>query len=88
MAEDSENGIISEAYHDFFDSQKATFLQARKQNNTITMEGVQKLFSNDCVRKTNLRGFITFIAHHPYHKYEIDLCFMPESDGKEYQHFF
>ena len=85
MAEDSKNDIISKTYHEFYGSQKDTFLQARKQDNTITMEDVKKWFNNNFVRKTNLRGFNSFIAHHPYQEYQIDLFFMPESDGKEYQ---
>ena len=82
MAEDSKNDIISKTYHEFYGSQKDTFLQARKKDNTITMEDVKKWFNNNFVRKTNLRGFNSFIAHHPYQEYQIDFFFMPESDGK------
>ena len=85
MAEDSKNDTISKTYHEFYGSQKDTFLQARKKDNTITQEDVKKWFNNNFDRKTNPRGFNSFIAHHPYQEYQIDLFFMPESDGKEYQ---
>ena len=85
MAEDSKNDIISKAYHEFYGSQKDTFLQARKQDKTITLEDVKTWFNNNFVRKTNLRGFNSSSAHHPYHEYQIDLFFMPESDGKAFQ---
>jgi hypothetical protein len=85
MADESKNDIIANTYHEFYGSQRDTFLQARKQDKSITMEDVKKWFGENFVRKTNLRGFNSFIAQHPHQEYQIDLFFMPESDGEEYQ---
>jgi hypothetical protein len=80
-----KNDIISKAYNEFYGSVKETFTQARKQDKSITLADVQKWFDGNFVRKTNLRGSNSYIAQKPYEEYQIDLFFMPETDGEEYQ---
>ena len=46
---------------------------------------MKKWFDGNFARKTNLRGFNSYVAQKPYEEYQVDLFFMPESDGEEYR---
>jgi hypothetical protein len=57
-----KNKIISSIYKDNYGSRKDTLEEARKKDPSITYEDVKNWFEQNFVRKTNLRGFNSFIA--------------------------
>ena len=80
-----KNDIIAKAYNEFYGSVKDTYNLAKKSDKSITLAEVKKWFDGNFARKTNLRGFNSYVAQKPYEEYQIDLFFMPESDGEEYR---
>ena len=80
-----KNDIIAKAYNEFYGSVKDTYNLAKKSDKSITLADVKKWFDGNFARKTNLRGFNSYVAQKPHEEYQIDLFFMPESDGEEYR---
>ena len=54
--------IIENVYYNFYGSIKDTYIDARKKDPSIKYDDVKKWFSKNQVRKTNLRGYNSFIA--------------------------
>ena len=79
-----KNDIIAKAYNEFYGSVKDTYNLAKKSDNN-TLADVKKWFDGNFAKKTNLRGFNNDVAQKPYEEHQIDLFFMPESDGEEYR---
>jgi hypothetical protein len=77
--------IISSVYYDFYGSIKDTFNEAKKKDPSIKYDDVKEWFSKNCVRKTNVKGFNSFIAQEPYQEYQIDLFFINDLDDQEYK---
>lgn len=72
--------IIEKVYNDFYGSIKDTYNDARKLDKSIKYDDVRRWFEKNQVRKTNLRGFNSFIADHVKQEYQIDLFFVNEDD--------
>ena len=81
----TKDEAISRAYYDLsgFGSIKSTLEDAKKYNPDITYEDVKAWKQTNIERKTNLRGFNSFIAEKPFQEFQIDLFFTPdlEADG-------
>ena len=77
-----KNDTIAKAYNEFYVSVKDTYNLAKKSDKSITLADVKKWFDGNFARKTNLRGFNSYVAQKPYEEYQVDLFFMPESDGE------
>ena len=66
--------IIAKIYNDLsgFGSIKQTFDEARKKDKTITLNDVQAWQENNIVRKTNLKGYNSYVANEPREEYQVD----------------
>ena len=74
--------IIENVYNDplGFGSIKNTLRDARKLDSTITLNDVKQWKENNIERKTQLRGYNSFVAKKPFEEFQIDLFFMPGDD--------
>ena len=77
--------IISDVYHEFYGSINSTYLDAKKKDNTIKYDDVKQWFEKSFVRKTNLHGYNSFIAHHAYEEFQMDLFFVNDLENQEYK---
>ena len=77
--------IISDVYHEFYGSINSTYLDAKKKDNTIKYDDVKQWFEKSFVRKTNLSGYNSFIAHHAYEEKQIDLFLVNDLENQEYK---
>ena len=80
----SKKDIIEKVYNDFYGSIKQTYEEARKLDPTIKYDDIKKYFEQHRVRRTNLKGYNSFVADHYKQEYQIDLFFVNESDEQEY----
>jgi len=71
----SKKEIIDKVYQDFYGSIKQTYEEAKKIDPTIKYDDIKKYFETTKVRKTNLRGYNSFIANKFRDEYQIDLFF-------------
>ena len=64
----NKNDIISKVYHDpaGFGSNAATLEDAKKYDASITLQDIKDWKSKNIERKTNLKGFNSFIAEKPF----------------------
>ena len=67
--------IISDVYHEFYGSINSTYLDAKQKYSTIKYDDVKNWFEKSFARKTNLNGYNSFIAHHAYEEFQMDLFF-------------
>ena len=76
----NKNDIISKVYHDpaGFGSNAATLEDANKFDPSITLQDIKEWKSKNIERKTNLKGFNSFIAEKPFQEFQIDLFFLPD----------
>ena len=61
-----KNDIIAKAYNEFYGSVKDTYNLAKKADKSITLADVKNWFDGNFARKTNLRGFNSYVAQKPY----------------------
>ena len=85
----NKNDIISKIYFDRsgYGSIKTTLDDARKIDKSINLNDVRQFFNNNVEKKTNLKGYNSFIAPHPYYEYQADLFFIPNDEFLENQKF-
>jgi len=78
--------IIDKTYHDLagYVSMKTTLEDARKVDKSITMDDVKKWFDKNVERKTNLKGYNSFIASEPREEYQMDLMFFIDLKDPDY----
>ena len=74
--------IISKIYNDpaGFGSIKETLKDARKKNPSITYADVKNWIDKTVQKKTQLKGYNSFIAHESQEEYQIDLFFINKKD--------
>ena len=77
---------ISRAYYDLsgFGSNKSTLEDAKHFNSDVTLQDVREWKSRNVERKTNLRGYNSFIAEKPYQEFQIDLFFTPDLEADDF----
>ena len=70
--------IIDKIYHDpaGHGSMKTTYEDAKKKDKSITYGDIQAWFKKNIERKTQLKGYNSFIASEPKQEYQMDLFFM------------
>jgi hypothetical protein len=56
----------------------------QKEDNTIKLKDVQNYFNKTFVKKTNLKGYNSFIAKYPHQEYQMDLFFVNDLEDQEY----
>ena len=67
--------IIENVYNNFYGGIKDTYNDVRKKDPSIKYDDVRSWFEKNHIRKTNLRGYNSFIADHPKQEIQIDLFF-------------
>ena len=83
----NKNDIISKIYHDpaGFGSNASTLAEAKKYDPTITLKDIQDWKFKNTERKTNLKGFNSFIAEKPFQEFQIDLFFLPDLKKDDFE---
>ena len=82
--------IIAKVYYDLagYGSVAATLEDAKKYNSNITYDDVKRWKERNTERKTNLRGFNSFIVNKPFVEFQMDLAFFfdlnKETNDKTY----
>ena len=80
----TKNETIEKVYNDFYGSIKQTYEEARKIDPTIKYDDIKKYFEQHRVRRTNLRGYNSFIADHYKQEYQMDLFFINENSEQKF----
>ena len=80
---DNKNAIISKIYFDKsgYGSIKTTFEDARKKDNSITIEDVKQFFNEKVNKKTQLKGYNSFVAPYAYCEFQFDLFFIQDLEN-------
>ena len=81
-----KENIISKIYYDpsGFGSINTTYKDAKKKNNSITLDDVKEIFRTRVEKKNKAYGFNSFVAPRPYYEYQADLFFITDLDNQEY----
>lgn len=81
-----KNTIISNLFYDpsGFGSIKNILKEAKQVDPKITYQDVKQWKEQNIERKTNLRGFNSFIVSEPLEEFQIDLMFFSDLKDKEY----
>jgi hypothetical protein len=61
--------------------------RSEKIDKSITKEDVQRWIEMNTHRRTNLRGYNSYVSPGPKHEYQIDLFFMSDLKNEEYQDY-
>ena len=80
-----KNKLISDTYNEFYGSIKNTYLDAKKKDSTLKYDDVKKWFEKTFVRKTNLKGYNSYVAQHANEEYQMDLFFINDLENQEYK---
>ena len=80
----SKNEIIKKVYNDFYGSIKQTYEEAKKIDNNIKYDDIKRYFEQNRVRRTNLKGYNSFVADHYKQEYQVDLFFINENDEQKF----
>ena len=77
MLDKTKEEITRKLYYDpaGFGSIKNTLKDVRKIDPTITEAEVKEFIENNTEKKTNLKGYNSFIANEPKQEYQVD-CFL------------
>jgi stalled ribosome alternative rescue factor ArfA len=83
----NKENVISQIYFDpgGFGSIKQTFQDARKKDNSITLDDVKEFFRTRVEKKNKAYGFNSFVAPRPYYEYQVDLFFINDLDNQKYK---
>jgi len=82
--------IIAKTYFDMagYGSVSATLADAKKYDPSITYDDVKKWKARNTERKTNLKGYNSFIVNKPFVEFQMDLAFFfdlnKETNDKTY----
>lgn len=81
----NKNDVISKIYFDKagYGSIKTTFEDAKKKDKTITIEDVKDFFDKSVEKKTNLKGYNSFVAPYPYYEYQFDLFLINDLENQK-----
>ena len=74
----SKQDIINNDYSDEggFGSKNRTLQEARKKDNTITINDINEFFRKNVEEKAKPRGQNSFVAPNAYYEFQIDLFFI------------
>ena len=86
---DKKEELIKKIYTDpaGFGSIENTLKEVRKIGKSITREDVKRWIEINTHRKTNLRGYNSYVSPGPRHEYQVDLFFMCDLKNEEYQDY-
>ena len=63
---------------------QTTLADARKIDKTITIDDVRNWYNKNVERKTNLKGYNSFVASAPRDEYQIDIMFFTDLKDPDY----
>jgi hypothetical protein len=80
----SKEETIKNAYYDLagFGSLQDQLKSAKARDSTITIDDVKAWREKNIEKKTNLKGFNSFVAEKPRQEYQMDLAFFDMNDEK------
>ena len=83
MIDKDKDAILSRISFDpaGYGSINQTLKEAKAYDQTITFDYVKDGISRHTERKTNLKGFNSFVASEPHQEYQMDLMFFYRSKG-------
>ena len=86
MLTEQKSQTISKIYFDEsgFGSMKTTFDDAKKVDPTIKYNDVVESFKNNTEKKTNLKGYNSYIPTKPQDQYQADLFFKNDLPNQKY----
>ena len=86
LLNENKNKIINKTYYDpaGYGSIQQTYKDASKQDPTIKYKDVVDGFKNNINRKTQLKGYNSFIAQFPKQEYQIDLFFIQDLENQKF----
>ena len=86
MTTTEKDNIIAKIYFDpaGYGSVNQTLKEAKAYDNTITYDYVKDWIARHTERKTNLKGFNSFIASEPHEEYQMDLMFFTDLKDPTY----
>ena len=76
--------VISNVYNEFYGSINNTLKDAQKIDPSIKYQDVKQWFDKSFTRKTNLKGFNSFIANYPFQEFQMDLFFINDLENQEF----
>ena len=81
-----ERKIIEQSYYDpsGYGSAQKHLADARKADPARTMSDIQKWRKKNIEKKTNYKGYNSFIASGPYEKFQADLAFFTDLKNDKY----
>ena len=80
---DSINDAIANAYFEHFRGVQETYKKAREANPAVTLKNVRDWFERAVARKTNLKGYNSFVANKPKQDFQADLFFLTSGADKD-----
>ena len=80
----NKESLISRTYHAFYGSINDTLRDAQKHDPSIKYQDVKEWFDKNFVRRTNLKGYNSFVANYPFQEYQMDLFFVNDLENQDY----
>ena len=82
-----KNETIKKLYYDpaGFGSIQTTLKDAKVKDKTININDVKAWFKRNVERKTNLKGYNSFVANEPFEEFQVDPCFFGDKKDKEFK---
>ena len=79
--------IINKVFRDpaGYQSISNTLKEVRQIDKSITYQDVKQWKENNFIRKTNLKGYNSYIAPEPYYEYQIDILFFSDLPNQEFK---
>ena len=77
---------IAKVYYDpaGYGSNQATLKEAKQIDKTITIDDIKHWKAKNTERKTQLKGYNSFVASRPYQEYQMDLLFFTDLKDPDY----
>ena len=87
MLTEEKAQVISKIYFDAggFQSKKNTFNAAKKQDKTISYADVEEWFNKNTNKKTQLKGYNSYVAQKAGDEYQADLFFINDLENQEFK---
>ena len=81
----NKDDIIEKTYNEFYGSITNTLRDARQIDPSIKYQDVKDWYEKQFIRKTNLKGYNSYIANFPNEEYQMDLFFINDLENQEFK---
>ena len=87
MADVNKDGMIKNIYYDKagYGSIQNTYKEAKRKEQSITLNYVKEWFKNNIEQKKQLRGRKSFIAAYPYYEFQLDVFFINDIPNEQFK---